>query len=46
MRRWADRPRGNVRDEGPSAVWLIQRLLVCVWLFAVAYGVAVLLFAS
>lgn len=44
--RWADRSRRNVLDEGPSVVWLIQRLLVCVWLCAVAYGVTVLLFAS
>lgn len=47
MRRWADRPRRNVAlEDGPSVVWLIGRLLLCVWLFSAAYGVTVLLLAS
>lgn len=47
MKRWSDRSRQNVAlDEGPSVFWLIQRLLLCVWMLAAAYGVTVLLMAS
>jgi|CXWL01.1.fsa_nt_gi hypothetical protein len=47
MMRWVDRPRRNVElEDGPSVVWLMWRLLMCVWILVAAYGVTVLLFAE
>ena len=45
--RWSDLVRRNVpMDVAPSVTRLVYLLITGLWLFAVSYGVAVLLMAS